>query len=200
MRRIQNWIPAFAGMTVARLTHFLMLSRCCRQLSHRTLKNTAEKLNGTNFPRTALRRRGNDGGRAATYAQGVSMPSIETVERFIAMVEQSHTVEAMERYYAPSASMQENEHPPRTGLANLIAHERAALAQTRSVKAQCIRPVFVSDDRVVIRWVFEIEARDGQRSRLDELALQRWEGEAIVEEKFYYDPRQMRPADLTPDK
>jgi len=27
---------------------------------------------------------------------------------------------------------------------------------------------------------------------MDELALQRWRGEQVVEERFFYDPRQMR--------
>jgi hypothetical protein len=28
---------------------------------------------------------------------------------------------------------------------------------------------------------------------MDELAYQRWQGDRIVEEKFFYDPRQLQP-------
>jgi hypothetical protein len=45
----------------------------------------------------------------------------------------------------------------------------------------------------VIRWVFEFEGADGTSTRLDELAWQRWDGERIVEEKFFYDTQQLRP-------
>jgi hypothetical protein len=45
----------------------------------------------------------------------------------------------------------------------------------------------------VIHWVFEFTARDGAAIRLDELALQRWQGDRIAQERFYYDPIQMRP-------
>ncbi len=38
---------------------------------------------------------------------------------------------------------------------------------------------------MVVR-VFEFEGHDGTRTRMDELAYQRWEGDRIVEEKFFY--------------
>jgi len=55
-----------------------------------------------------------------------------------------------------------------------------------------VRPVFVNGNTVVIRWIFEFEALAGTNTRLEELAYQRWEDDRIVEEKFYYDPRQLR--------
>ena len=42
----------------------------------------------------------------------------------------------------------------------------------------------------MIRWVFEFIGHDGRAFRQDELAYQRWEGDLIVEERFYYDPAQ----------
>ena len=120
------------------------------------------------------------------------MPSAEVLERFIARVEANDHVGAIEAFYAADASMQENEMPPRVGRDVLAANERAVLAKVRSVRSKCVRPVFVDHDRVVIRWVFEFEALDGARRRMDELAYQRWEGDRIVEEKFFYDPGQLR--------
>jgi hypothetical protein len=121
------------------------------------------------------------------------MPTQETLDRFIARVEENAHADAIEEFYAPNASMQENDLPPRVGRDVLVANERAVLARSRSVKSKCVRPVFVNGDRVVVRWIFEFEFKDGTRIRMDELAYQRWEGERIVEEKFYYDPRQLKP-------
>ncbi len=42
------------------------------------------------------------------------MPTSETLERFIALVEQNAHVEACEQFYTESSSMQENQSPPRT--------------------------------------------------------------------------------------
>jgi SnoaL-like polyketide cyclase. len=122
------------------------------------------------------------------------MPSKDALERFIAKVESNAHAEAIEEFYTTGASMQENGEPPRVGRDVLAAHERKVLARMRTVRSRCVRPVFVNGDYAVIRWVFDFEALDGKRTRIEELAYQRWEGDAIAEEKFFYDPRQLAPA------
>jgi hypothetical protein len=118
------------------------------------------------------------------------MPSPATLESFIARVESNAHVEAIEEFYAPDASMQENMAAPRVGRDALVAHEAAALARAKSVRSTCVRPVFVNGDHVVIRWIFEFTWKDDSVGRIEELAYQRWEGEKIVQEQFFYDPRQ----------
>jgi hypothetical protein len=119
------------------------------------------------------------------------MPTPRTLEDFIAKVEANQHAEAIEEFYKEGASMQENDLPPRAGRDALAANERKVLSRMRSVSSRCVRPVFANGDHVVIRWVFEFEKLDGGRIRIDELAYQRWEGERIAEEKFFYDPRQL---------
>jgi ketosteroid isomerase-like protein len=120
------------------------------------------------------------------------MPLKRTVESFIQLVEAGKTVEAMVRYYAEHASMQENNTAPRVGKDALIKYEEDALRSISSMTATCIRPVFVSGDFAVIRWVFDIQDKKGKIVRFEELAYQRWEGEVMAEEKFFYDPAQFK--------
>ncbi len=122
------------------------------------------------------------------------MPSPETLERFIARVESNAHAEAIEEFYTPGASMQENGAEPRRGREHLAGHERKVLARMRSVRSRCVRPVFVNGNLAVVRWVFDFETQDGARIRMEELAYQRWEGERIAEERFFYDPSQLVPA------
>src|SRR5689334_2082505 len=119
------------------------------------------------------------------------MPTPATLERFIARVEAGAHVEAIEEFYAERASMQENSSPPRVGRDKLVVGERATLARARSVASRCVRPLFVSGEHVVIRWIFDFEWKNGERMHLEELAYQRWEGERIAEETFFYDPAQL---------
>jgi hypothetical protein len=121
------------------------------------------------------------------------MPSSEALERFIARVESNAHTEAIEEFYAPNASMRENNAAPRVGRDNLVAHERKVLSRAKSVRSRCVRPVFVNSEFVIVRWIFEFEYHDGRRTRLEELASQRWEGDRIVEEQFFYDPAQLVP-------
>ncbi len=118
------------------------------------------------------------------------MPTLQTLERFIARVESNAHVEAIEAFYTEGATMRENMAPPRVGRATLMAQERATLARARSVQSRCVRPVLVNGDTVVVRWIFRFEGQDGRVRDLEELAWQRWEGERIAEEQFFYDPAQ----------
>ena len=121
------------------------------------------------------------------------MPTAETLERFIALVEQNAHVEAIEAFYTADASMQENQSAPRIGRDSHAANERRVLSRAKNLMSTCVRPVFVSGDKVVIRWIFRFEWLDGTVTQMEELAYQRWEGERIAEETFFYDPAQLEP-------
>lgn len=126
------------------------------------------------------------------------MPTTETLERFIALVEQNAHDKACEEFYTEESSMQENQAPPRIGRDAHVANERKVLARAKSLTSTCVRPVFVSGDRVVIRWIFRFEWLDGTVTHMEELAYQRWEGERIAEETFFYDPAQRVPQNPLP--
>ena len=121
------------------------------------------------------------------------MPTTETLERFIARVEQNAHAEACEEFYTVDSTMQENRSPPRVGRDAHVANERKVFARARSVRSRCVRPAFVNGDHVVIRWVFDFEWLDGSRTHMEELAYQRWQGDRIAEETFFYDPAQRVP-------
>lgn len=122
------------------------------------------------------------------------MPTPQTLEAFIAMVEGGQHVEAIERFYTEGATMRENLQAPRVGRDRLVANERRVMEGTARVESTCVRPVLVAGDTVVVRWIFEFWKHDGRRFRMEELAWQRWEGERIAEEQFFYDPGQLTSA------
>ena len=121
------------------------------------------------------------------------MPISQTLEKFIAKVESNKHDEAIAEFYTPDSSMRENQQEPRRGRETNVARERAFLARTRSLASKCIRPVFQSGDFVVIRWQFRFVFNDGAVMEMEELAYQRWDGQKIAEEQFFYDPAQRQP-------
>jgi hypothetical protein len=118
------------------------------------------------------------------------MPSRSRVEALIGEVEAGRFVEALETFYASGAATRENMQAPTSGLANLIDKERLVLKGHRRVAAMPGTSYLLDGERVVINWVFEFERHDGARFTLNELAYQRWEGQRIIEEQYYYDPAQ----------
>ncbi len=88
--------------------------------------------------------------------------------------------------------MQENDQLPRRGRDALVSHERSVLAAFRQARTLPVEHAFHAGDTVVIRWIFEFTGQDGRKRRMEELAYQRWQGNKIVQEQFFYDPAQMR--------
>jgi hypothetical protein len=113
------------------------------------------------------------------------MPSRESVEALIAMVESNQHDAAIERFYTEDASMRENGGPPRTGRDLLVANERKILAASKEVRSRCVRPVLIDGDTVVIHWIFDFAFRDGRTLHVDELAHQTWRGEQVWRERFF---------------
>ncbi len=121
------------------------------------------------------------------------MPTPDTLERFIALVESNAHAEACEQFYTELSTMQENQGAPRVGRALHVENERRVMARADAVESRCVRPVLVNGDHVVIRWIFHFTWRDGTVTHMEELAWQRWEGERIAQETFFYDPAQRVP-------
>lgn len=120
------------------------------------------------------------------------MPTLQTVEQFVQLVEAGQGVAALDEFYAENASVQENQSAPRIGKQALLAHETAAQASVSNMTARCVRPILIEGDTVVLRWTFDYVDGRGQSVQFEELAYQRWAGERIREEQFFYDPAQFK--------
>ena len=106
------------------------------------------------------------------------------------LVEAGQGLEALERFYADDAQVRENQGPPRVGKSTLVANEVAARAAVSGLRAQCVRPILVAGELPVIRWIFDYVDGRGRAVHFEELAYQRWSGDRIAEERFFYDPGQ----------
>jgi hypothetical protein len=122
------------------------------------------------------------------------MPSRATIEAFAKAVESNDHVGAIERYYAADAQTRENLAPPTVGKEALIAKEKRALANCKFVTTTRLSPILMEDDTAVFHWRFDFTHENGSVRTIEELALQTWRGEELIEERFFYDPRQLAPA------
>jgi len=121
------------------------------------------------------------------------MPSPDVIERFIIRVEENAHAEACEEFHLLDSTMTENQGAPRVGRHAHVAAEQAIMARAVSVTSQCIRPVFIHGDHVAIRWRFRFEWPNGTVTDMEEMAVQRWVGDKIASETFFYDPAQRVP-------
>ena len=117
------------------------------------------------------------------------MPERARVDAFVAAVVSGDHVGAIRDFYTDDATMQENANEPRRGREALMAHEARALARLDKMHTHPPIAVLVDGDHVVVRWIFDATDKEGVTRRLEELAFQRWHGDRIAEERFFYDTR-----------
>jgi hypothetical protein len=122
------------------------------------------------------------------------MPGTDVVERFVATVVGGDFVGAIERFYKEDATMRENLRAPRAGRDTLVRYEQQVLSAFKNMSASLVGAPLVRDDQVAICWRFEFTSAEGGSTTLQEIAWQRWEGDRIAEETFFYDPGQLAPA------
>jgi len=123
--------------------------------------------------------------------EDVSMPDRQIVESFVALVEAGDYVGAIEHFYAPDASTRENTAEPVVGRDTLMAKERGVMAAFPKIEAQRLGPSLIDGDTVAARWKFTFTSANGAVRVLEEVAWQTWRGDQLIEERFFYDPKQM---------
>jgi hypothetical protein len=118
------------------------------------------------------------------------VPSLsQLLERFVSLVEDGRTVEAMERFYADDVLIFENRSLARAGKRHSIDFEReqqrrvSRPAELKALKRACNETTGVS----FVEWLVRFEGDAGRPMRLEEVAVQRWRDQVIVEERFYYE-------------
>lgn len=115
------------------------------------------------------------------------MPSRERVQEFITAVVTGNHAEAIARFYTETATMQENAGEPRRGLQTLVDRERKVTDGVARIVTHPPEEVVVEGDHVAIHWIFDFTHSDGRLRRVDEVALQVWDGDKIARERFFYD-------------
>lgn len=120
------------------------------------------------------------------------MPSLKTLQAFADTVESNDHVGAITNFYATDARTQENDGEWRVGRETLAAREAAMLTSVASVKTTRLAPLLLDGDHAAICWRFEFTGKDGKVRSMEEVAWQTWRGDELIEERFFYDPQQMR--------
>ena len=59
------------------------------------------------------------------------------------------------------------------------------------IDSRHLGPALLDGDHVAIHWRFEFTPAEGPSRVMEEIAWQRWEGDRVVEERFFYNPAQV---------
>lgn len=111
----------------------------------------------------------------------------------IRRVEQRDFVGAIVHFYHEDAEMQENSGEIRKGRAALLANELDLMVRYGQIPVCRAESFAINGRKVFINWVIDLNVPGVGRRTLNEVAVQEWEADRIVRERFYYDPAQLKP-------
>lgn len=116
------------------------------------------------------------------------MSYLEKAQSLYAMMDQGQMMEAFEKYYAENVTVIEANGEVREGKeAQRKALEgwTASLQEMHGGATEAITANEEARVTMVESWA-DVTFKDGTRIKMEEIAVQHWEGEQIVKERFYY--------------
>lgn len=116
------------------------------------------------------------------------MSYLQKAKDLYAMIGQGQLLEAFEQYYAENVVMEEAGETPREGKDVNREYEKKFLGMVKEIHGGGV-DAFTSNEEegvtMVQNWM-DVTFNDGNRIKMDQVAVQKWEGDQIVHEKFYH--------------
>lgn len=114
----------------------------------------------------------------------------EKIDEMNRMVASGQNMEAFEKFYHDEVVMQENNQPVTAGKAANREREKKAQEQMMaSIEqfhgAEAIA-VAVGENTTMVEWSFDMTYKGGKRSKMEQVAVQKWKDGKIIHERFYY--------------
>jgi ketosteroid isomerase-like protein len=114
----------------------------------------------------------------------------ETVEEMNRMIISGQNMDAFEKYYHEDVVMQENNQPATAGKAANREREKKAQEQMMASVEQFhgaeAKSVAIGDNTTMVEWSFDMTYKGGKRSKMEQVAVQKWKDGKIIHERFYY--------------
>ncbi len=104
-----------------------------------------------------------------------------------AMIAEGKILEAFDRFYADDVVMQENGNEPSVGKGPNRKKEEEFLESIETFHGAELGATAVEGDVSFAEWVFDVTFKGSERSKLDQVAVRRWQDGKVVHERFLYD-------------
>jgi len=121
------------------------------------------------------------------------MSYLQKIQDMYRMIGENQTMEALEQYYHDDVVVIDGQEAPRHGK----AAQRKAVEQWESMVVEThgggVGAITAHEDDAVTMvesWA-EVTFKDGNRVKMEEVGVQKWQGDKIIHERFYYSMPEM---------
>lgn len=123
------------------------------------------------------------------------MNHIEDAKKIYEMIGQGKLLEAFDKYYHNDVVMVEASGEVRKGKEANRKFQNEFLGMIKEVHGSGLRSVASNDrdDVTMVESWMDVTMKDGNRSKMEEVAVQKWQGEKIIHERFYYNMSPQAP-------
>lgn len=110
------------------------------------------------------------------------------VDQFLKLLTSGNLAQAAEAYYAEDINVFENQKLVRAGLKQCIKYEREQMEHQQTPPKIGLRKVAINEPmgHVFLEYTLRFTDLRNRPMRIDEVAVQTWEGGKISEERFYH--------------
>lgn len=112
----------------------------------------------------------------------------EKIGQIYALLGKGKAMDAFEKYYHEDVIMTELGGEPRKGKATNREYEQKFFSSIKAVHGMSVDAITVDEDNKVtmVESSMDAEFLDGNRMKMSQVAVQRWNGDHIVNETFYH--------------
>jgi hypothetical protein len=124
------------------------------------------------------------------------MSYLEKAQEMYGMIGQGQMMEAFEKFYHTDVEMIEATGEVRKGKDHNREFEIKFMENVKEMHGGGVDGITANEadkTTMVASWM-DVTFKDGNRTKMEEVALQQWDGDQIVKERFYYNPGEMGSA------
>lgn len=123
-----------------------------------------------------------------TFKSQSQMSYLQQIKDMYAMIEAGQTMEALDKYYHDDVVVIDGTSDPRNGKEEQRKAVEQWVAMVKEFHGSGFNAITANEETgetSVESWT-EITFQDGTRVKMEEVGVQKWQGDKIIHERFYY--------------
>lgn len=103
------------------------------------------------------------------------------------MIEEGKLLEALDKYYNDNVIIITDEGKIRNGKDEARAYDARLIKEIEEVLGGGVKTITADEERgiTMVEFWIELKFKNGYKKKIEEVAVQQWEDDLIIEEKFY---------------